>query len=110
MGGWEEESVVTAVSPQVRTYEAAQDCRRNSSAVSLRRSSLSHGLGGRRMSVGGRGERERSNSVWSDEESSTRRRKSIMMDTSLKGFRNMLDNTESFMEEEIEQLPIRIQE
>ena len=53
---------------------------------------------------------ERSSSVWSDEDSNTRRRKSIMMDSSLKGFRNMLDNTESFMEEEIEQLPIRIQE
>ena len=53
---------------------------------------------------------DRSNSVWSDEDSNTRRRKSIMMDTSLKGFKNMLDNTESFMEEEIEQLPIRIQE
>ena len=90
---------------QVRTYEAAKTCRRNSSAVSFRRSSLSHGLGGRRMSVA-----ERSNSVWSDEDSNTRRRKSIMMDTSLRGFKNMLDNTESFMEEEIEQLPIRIQE
>ena len=60
------------------------------------------------MSVGSR--MDRSNSVWSDEDSNTRRRKSIMMDTSLKGFKNMLDNTESFMEEEIEQLPIRIQE
>ena len=62
-------------------------------------------MGGRRMSVA-----ERSNSVWSDEDSNTRRRKSIMMDTSLKGFMNMLEKTESFMEEEIEQLPIRIQE
>ena len=53
---------------------------------------------------------ERSNSVWSDEDSNTRRRKSIMMDTSLKGFMNMLEKTESFMEEEIDQLPIRIQE
>ena len=32
------------------------------------------------------------------------------MDTSLKGFKDMMDSTESFMEEEIEQLPIRIQE
>ena len=32
------------------------------------------------------------------------------MDSSLKGFKNMMDNTETFMEDEIEQLPIRMQE
>ena len=46
----------------------------------------------------------------SDEEVVTKRRKSIMMDTSLKGFINMIDNTEEFMEKEIEQLPIRLQD
>ena len=66
--------------------------------------------GGRRMSVSvGGGHQSRSNSVWSDDDT-PRRRKSIMMDTSLKGFRSMLDSAEFFMEEEIEQLPIRIQE
>ena len=49
----------------------------------------------------------RSGSVWSDEEVVTKRRKSIMMDSSLRGFQNMIDNTEEFMEKEIEQLPIR---
>ena len=38
------------------------------------------------------------------------RRKSIMMDSSLRGFQNMIDNTEEFMEKEIEQLPIRLQD
>merc|ERR550519_2692105 len=32
------------------------------------------------------------------------------MDSSLKGFKNMMDNTEQFMEKEIEKLPIRVQD
>merc|ERR1719153_168238 len=32
------------------------------------------------------------------------------MDSSLRGFKNMMDNTEEFMEKEIEQLPIRPQD
>ena len=62
------------------------------------------------MSLGNRAAHvRRSSSVWSDDDI-PKRRKSIMMDTSLKGFKDMMDSTESFMEEEIEQLPIRIQE
>ena len=51
----------------------------------------------------------RSGSVWSDEEVPSRR-KSIMMDSSLRAFQSLLDNTEEFMAKEIEQLPIRLQE
>ena len=94
--------------PEIRTYESTNTARRNSSAVSFRRSSISHGVTSRRVSVGG-GRIERSSSLWSDDDNA-RRRKSIMMDTSLKGFRKMLDSTESFMDQEIDQLPIRIQE
>ena len=52
----------------------------------------------------------RSGSVWSEEEVVPHRRKSIMMDSSLRDFTNMIDNTEEFMEKEIEQLPIRLQD
>ena len=43
----------------------------------------------------------------SDEEVPTKRRKSLIMDRSMLDFQNMIDNTEEFMEKEIEQLPIR---
>ena len=48
--------------------------------------------------------------MWSEEEVVPHRRKSIMMDSSLRDFTNMIDNTEEFMEKEIEQLPIRLQD
>ena len=99
--------------PEVRTYERVNTGRRSSSAVPMRRSSVG-GAGGRRTSTMFGGSRERSNSVWSEnsekENSGMQRKKSIMMDSSLKGFKKMMDNTEKFMEDEIEQLPIRIQE
>ena len=44
----------------------------------------------------------------SDEEVPTKRRKSLIMDRSMLDFQNMIDNTEEFMEKEIEQLPIRL--
>ena len=46
----------------------------------------------------------------SDEEVPTKRRKSLIMDRSMLDFQNMIDNTEEFMEKEIEQLPIRLAE
>ena len=53
----------------------------------------------------------RSSSVYtSDEEVPTKRRKSFIMDRSMLDFQNMIDNTEEFMEKEIEQLPIRLQD
>ena len=53
----------------------------------------------------------RSSSVYmSDEEVPTKRRKSLIMDRSMLDFQNMIDNTEEFMEKEIEQLPIRLQD
>ena len=72
----------------------------------MRRGSVSvaaaGGLGGRRRS-----------SVFADTQSyiarGEDRRKSNIMDH-LSGFRELLNNTERFMEEEIEQLPIRLQE
>ena len=98
-------SVMIQDEPEVRTYERART-RRSSTAVPMRRTSISGG--GRRSST--MFSRERSNSVWSDEDAPGKRRKSIMMDSSLKGFKKMMDNTETFMEDEIEQLPMRIQE
>jgi len=95
--------VVIQDEPQVRTYETSfMSGRRNSSAVALRRTSFSVGARDRRKSslfAGGRG---------SDEDLG--RRKSMHMDSSILGFKKMIDNTETFMEEEIEQLPIRIQD
>ena len=100
-------SVVIQDEPEVRTYERVNRGRRSSSAVPMRRSSIG-GQGARRSSK--MFSSERSNSVWSEEDAPGKRRKSIMMDSSLKGFTNMMNNTETFMEDEIEQLPIRMQE
>merc|ERR1719244_647282 len=102
--------------PEVRTFERSNNATRRTSialpsAGPPRRSSISASAGGgRRGSKAFGHSAERSNSVWSEEESSGKRRKSLMMDSSLKGFKRMIDNTEQFMEEEIEQLPIRIQD
>ena len=52
----------------------------------------------------------RSGSIWENDDGETLRRKSVMMDHSLSGFKTMMENAETFMEDEIEQLPIRIQE
>ena len=100
-------SVMIQDEPEVRTYERVNTGRRSSSAVPMRRTSIG-GQTGRRSST--MFSKERSNSVWSEEEAQGKRRKSIMMDSSLKGFKKMMDNTETFMEDEIEQLPIRMQE
>ena len=101
-------SVMIQDEPEIRTYERTSTGRRHSAMVHDRRHSLS-GQGGRRSSI--KPSRERSNSVYSnDEEGGSKRRKSIMMDSSLKGFKSMMENTEKFMEKEIEELPIRMQE
>ena len=101
--------------PEVRTFEtsAVSGARRGSAALAARRSSVSAvaeprpGAGPRRRSSVFA--RERSDSVMSDD-SSRSRRKSIIMDHSLSGFQKMMGNIQAFMEEEIEQLPIRLQE
>ena len=70
----------------------------------MRRGSVSVGAAG---GFGG----QRRSSVFGDAHSGLgdTRRKSNIMDH-LSGFRELLNNTERFMEEEIEQLPIRLQE
>ena len=104
--------------PEVRTFETSSvsGARRGSAALAAlaaRRSSVSAvaeprlGAGPRRRSSVFA--RERSDSVMSDD-SSRSRRKSIIMDHSLSGFQKMMGNIQAFMEEEIEQLPIRLQE
>ncbi|XP_023319662.1 adenylate cyclase type 2 [Eurytemora carolleeae] len=49
----------------------------------------------------------RSGSIWS-EETERKRRKSVLMDSSLHSFKSMMQGTEKFMDSEIEELPIRI--
>ena len=69
----------------------------------MRRGSVSVGAAG---SLGGR----RRSSVFGDTHGTGEtRRKSNIMDH-LTGFMELRNNTERFMEEEIEQLPIRLQE
>jgi hypothetical protein len=117
-----------AAEQEVHTYERPGD--RRQSVNPARRSSVAGSFAGTRRSstmFSGKAERwrpllhshtppfphplyGRSGSVWSDEEVVTKRRKSIMMDSSLRGFQNMIDNTEDFMEKEIEELPVRLQE
>ena len=92
--------------PEVRTFETAFNGggRRGSMATGPTRSgSVSVGA------VGGFGSRRRSSGSGEGGISGDARRKSNIMDH-LSGFRELLNNTESFMEEEIEQLPIRLQE
>ena len=100
-------SVLIQDEPEVRTYEKAIHGGRRSSVVHMKRSNIT-GQTGRRTST--LFSRERASSVYPEEDSQEKRRKSIMMDSSLKGFKKMMDNTETFMEDEIEQLPIRMQE
>ena len=94
--------------PEVRTFETSFGSgggRRSSMAMGpMRRGSVSVGA------AGGFGSQRRS-SVFGDTHSGLgdTRRKSNIMDH-LSGFRELLNNTERFMEEEIEQLPIRLQE
>ena len=92
--------------PEVRTFETSFNGggRRGSMAMGpMRRSSVSVGA------VGGFGGRRRSSVFGEGGISGDARRKSNIMDH-LSGFMELLNNTESFMEEEIEQLPIRLQE
>jgi len=49
----------------------------------------------------------RSGSLWSDD-SDRRRRKSVLMDSSLQSFKSMMQGTERFLDTEIEELPIRV--
>ena len=93
--------------PEVRTFETSFSAgrgRRSSVAMApMRRGSVSVGAAG---PLGGR----RRSSVFGDTHGmGEARRKSNIMDH-LSGFRELLNNTERFMEEEIEQLPIRLQE
>ena len=94
--------VVIQEEPEVRMYETSFSGRRNSSAVALRRNSVAilPGAGGRR------------GSTWAEDDSFSAgpRRKSMLMDSGLSDFKKMVENTDDFMEKEIEQLPIRIQE
>ena len=89
--------------PEVRTFETSFNTggRRGSMAIGpARRGSVS---------VGGYGGGRRRSSVFDPSVIGEARKKSNVMDH-LSGFRELLNNTERFMEEEIDQLPIRIQE
>ena len=94
--------------PEIRTFETSFNGggRRGSMATGpMRRGSVSVGTGG----GFGAGGRRRSSVFDPSGTSGDDRRKSNFTDH-LSGFRELLNNTESFMEEEIEQLPIRLQE